>query len=812
MKKGLTRKNTVIALTAAVTAVLLWSQRDAAMAPVAQAQYAGADAAAARAAGNGPGAAPASLSVAYTAPVPQTPVQAKLGAGQLLQAVQTLPAQLRQAAGAAARPGASDPAAQAASVRAQIAALDRAGIPLRWREGEKVKVNVDLALDYADIQDANRLAQAAAHLLAHLRAGGIAAHEIPGSPSLEALVPLAQLEWVAGHDGVAGVDLMQIADTVVFSDGATASGIDQLRALGNSADVPLALRRNLQGEGLTIAIMDQFADNAGQVAALQAAGEWPSNTVAEPDNLVLTPPTGKAFGAGGQKHGNAVTEIVYDIAPRAKFRVYDAGATADWVRGIQNAANLDAQNQPLGEPRAQVITASQGGIAGAPGDGTATTGVYKGLYDALDAASRNGVIVINAAGNHAQAHWDGDSNGAAVANVNQDFDTATAGVQDANTLSINIGQGAAFAQCYPLFGAGGAAVANQLPITAFLSWNDWASNNNLVDTDYRLELLRWRDETRAFGRDPVTGRWGNIVTPAGWVVATQSDQAQNGGAGQEPLEGFNFVPSSNMATARCADAYRGLALGGAAISGGGIFALRVVRKTAAAANFLRITTGKLPLQYAQAERSILHPADSASVITVAALNAADSALENYSSRGPVLAAGGARPAGQAAGNAKPDVGSFANVDTVSYGDNGFGGTSAAAPHVAALAALGLQHQRQLTSATEPAALPANATAQQKADRAALLSQRRNHLANATYDALVLVAGTQGNDLGAAGFDSGFGNGRLRFHAQSQACVLSALYAPAYRSLLPAQASPLPAGQSSYDQLQATNGATCSAVN
>ena len=105
----------------------------------------------------------------------------------------------------------------------------------------------------------------------------------------------------------------------------------------------------------------------------------------------------------------------------------------------------------------------------------------------------------------------------------------------------------------------------------------------------------------------------------------------------------------------------------------------------------------------------------------------------------------------------------------------------------------------------------NGAAQQKSDRAALLKQRNVSLSNSTYDPLVYVAGTGGNDLGDAGVDSSYGNGRLTFHAQSAACFLSATYDPSYRSLLPAQATPLLDGQKTYDQLRDDNSASC-AVN
>ncbi|MFK3650322.1 S8 family serine peptidase [Lysobacter enzymogenes] len=806
----------VLGLAAACAAALLWMRQEA---PPAALGAAGAHVPGADAHASGALPAAALRPVSSVAPVPLSNAQSKLGSGQLLAAVQSFARDPAVAASAAGAPGRS--AAQAArNLAAQIAALDRVGIPARFRDGEKVKVNVDLALSVEDIADPNLLDRATAALRDTLLGAGVSARQVNGSPTLEASVPLAQLEWVAGLQPVAQVSLMAMTTTAAFSDGATASDLARLSSLGNDPGVAEALRRDLHGEGLTIAIVDHFNNLDGAVQALQKAGEWPANSTAAPAKLTMTGSGKSAFGNRGEPHGNAVTEIVYDIAPEANFRLYDSSGAADWVSAVQDAANLNAKNEPLGEPRAQVITSSLGFNLYGPGDGTGTGSGLKGLYEAIDAAKANGVIVLNAAGNEAQVHWDGDSTAGAGANVLQDFvvgDVDANGVQvieSVNPLSI----GGGYNGCIPV-GAKSAQDKAMLEFAVSLGWNDWTSAGNATDADYKLELVRWADEVTKRQYDRVTRTYKTVVvTPAGWTVAAQSDAAQSGRAGQTPLETIAYQAPAADKTVEC-DA---VGFNAERFAGGGKFGVRITRKSAAASNFLRMFSGLYDFGYVQTERSLIHPADSASVITVAALDAATSNLESYSSRGPVLAAGGARPAGQAAGNAKPDLANFANVDTVSYGDNVFNGTSSATPHVAALALLGLQHQRQLTDATVPAPLPADATKAQKDARAALLKQRNVALADVTYDALVKVASTGGNDLGEPGFDASYGNGRLKFHANSQSCFLSALYEQANRSLLPVQeaivAAPVAEGEDAaatpapktYDQLLAENSAACAA--
>ena len=177
------------------------------------------------------------------------------------------------------------------------------------------------------------------------------------------------------------------------------------------------------------------------------------------------------------------------------------------------------------------------------------------------------------------------------------------------------------------------------PLVIGLHWNDWTA----VDQDYDLFLF-YRDGSE-------------------WRQVASSVELQHGDEGQTPEEFIWYYTSE-----------------------AGVYGVVVVSYSATRAVDMRLVTSHAgpSLDQRVEDRSLTFPADSQDAVTVAAVDV-DSPyeLEYYSSRGATFGPGGSCMGGVI----KPDIASYANVSTVSYGPGVFNGTSSATPHVAGAAAL-----------------------------------------------------------------------------------------------------------------------------
>ncbi len=224
---------------------------------------------------------------------------------------------------------------------------------------------------------------------------------------------------------------------LVQSQGVSLSNADDWHAAG------------ITGSGVKVAVIDSFKD----YTLAQAEGELPADiTIYGEIDL-------------GNIHGTAVAEIIYDMAPNVELTFATPiieQAYPEEPLQIATARGMATLIVELAQSGNQIISSSFGPMQAGPGDGTGI------LADAVRTAHDTfGTLYIQAAGNHANLHWDG-----VFTDTNQD------GWHEFTSYPID-----------PEINWIGFFDSGEV-IWVSLRWDDWP----VSDQDYDLYLVRYPDD------------------------------------------------------------------------------------------------------------------------------------------------------------------------------------------------------------------------------------------------------------------------------------------------------------------------------
>jgi subtilisin family serine protease len=321
----------------------------------------------------------------------------------------------------------------------------------------------------------------------------------------EALLPLAQLPAVLRLDR----PLPMVADGGPISEGFRTIALQPVPPFPGA------------GSGIKIGIIDSFANYQPLLGS----------DLPPPERLVY-----RSFSAypGLSRHGTAVAEVLYDVAPGATFYLAEAAtvpevaAAVDWL--LQEGVKVI--NMSLNAPFAP------------PSNGSGLDAVT------VEKAARQGVIWVNAGGNFANKHWLGpwsDPNGNGLHNF-----TASSEV---NRVSVPARQSAGFMVVLRWDDPWGGA-CNDYDLA--VSWNDPIYGPQVLTGNASQDC--------STGAQPVEIVAGNAVSADGSLAVSIS---RRGNAQPRQLELFVWggtlemsVPAHSVAPP--ADSANALAAGAAA--------------------------------------------------------------------------------------------------------------------------------------------------------------------------------------------------------------------------------------------------------
>lgn len=251
-----------------------------------------------------------------------------------------------------------------------------------------------------------------------------------------------EISELALIDSVKTIGLPDMAEKLshMTSEGVSFMGADQMRNAGYT------------GNGIKVAVIDGGVDPTDPEFSARVA----YSHLYDSSNLCAG-----SIACGDSRHGDAVSEIIVDMAPNVSLYLYTIGNSVDFGNAVDDAISKNVD----------VISSS----VGFPGQGSVDTVNFRDGHSPvakkINQASDVGILPVIAAGNEGKQHWKG---------------AYSASPSIANSLGLNtIG----YESVHVFNPTASGNLQACLPVTDlgddyFLSWNNWPTTNQ--DYDFLL--------------------------------------------------------------------------------------------------------------------------------------------------------------------------------------------------------------------------------------------------------------------------------------------------------------------------------------
>ena len=209
-------------------------------------------------------------------------------------------------------------------------------------------------------------------------AGGVSAGWVGGK--LKAALDANALRRVVGSPAVASAAPAETSSAdAIISQGVALSGADALQRAGSD------------GSGVTIVVLDQAFGAATRLNALAGSELPPLERQHRLSFDALYGLAGRDYNSNSSRHGEFVSEIVYDMAPGANYWFVNYHSPDEFGQAVDYITNVI---------KPQIVVHSNSFLFG-PFDGSGW------FAQKVDAAAAAGILWVNSAGNYRTRHWEG---------------------------------------------------------------------------------------------------------------------------------------------------------------------------------------------------------------------------------------------------------------------------------------------------------------------------------------------------------------------------------------------------------------------